>query len=339
VNISQDVFQSPTGSPFHRASDAHRARNGAVREGTVRDTEEQQAREGAERRLEAAGHQLGAAFEQALARLAGAIEKAAGRERSWLSRLRAGLVALLGFFEDEPLRGRLLLCEAPVADRPSDAAMTLRREQRLLGVLAGLLEDAPRRPGVPSCDSPLLSELIAGGVFGAIRARLLEGSNATGAGQAGEGDGRSQGGGERAEGESAEGDGGSLVELAPSLMAFIVAPYLGQAAASEELSGRPSPAEERGAGGRRLYATQRTRLALRAIAAAPRSSNREVARVAGLCDEGQTSRLLRRLAERGLIENVGLGQEGGQANAWLLTSRGARMLGRLGEPAGEERCA
>jgi hypothetical protein len=249
-----------------------------------------------------------AAFEEGLARLAEAVDVAAGRERSWLARLRAGLVALLGFFDDEPAGGRQLLGEAPTADR----AVGLRCEQRVLSVLAGLLEDAPARPAARSSCSSLRAELIAGGVFGVIRARLLEG-------------------------EGAESERAQLVELAPSLMAFIVAPYLGQAAASEELSGRSAPVEERGAGGRRLYATQRTKLALRAIAAAPRLSNREVAHAAGLVDEGQASKLLRRLAERGLIENVGSGQAGGRSNAWVLTSRGEQALARLGEPAREGR--
>jgi hypothetical protein len=247
-----------------------------------------------------------AAFEEALENLAETVGRAADRERSWLARLRAGVVALLGFFDDEPQRGRLLLRDVA----PTDQALGLRFEQRLLGVLAGLFEDAPARSEVPGTCSPLLHELITGGVFGVIRASVLEG------------------------------EGVPLVELAPSLMAFIVAPYLGQAAASAELAGSPAPSEEeRGAGGRRLYATRRTRLVLGAIAAAPRSSNREVAARAGLGDEGQTSKLLRRLAERGLIENVGFGQQGGRSNAWLLTMRGERALARLGEPAGRGRSA
>jgi hypothetical protein len=255
------------------------------------------------RDVAAAEERRAAAFEEALLRLSEAVGRVAGRERSWLARLRAGLVAVLGFFDDEPGSGRLLLCEEAAADR----AVALRCEQRVLGVLAGLLEGAPARSEAPASCSALLAELIAGGVFGVIRARLLEG------------------------------EGVPLVELAPSLMAFMVAPYLGQAAASVELEGRPAPFEERGPGGRRLYATRRTRLVLRAITAAPRSSNREVARAAGLVDEGQASKLLRRLAERGLVENAGVGQGGGRSNAWVLTSRGERALARFTEVAGEGR--
>jgi hypothetical protein len=248
-----------------------------------------------------------AAFEESLARLSGIVERAAGRERSWLSRVRAGLVAFLGYFDDEPARGRALVRETPLAREP----LASHCRSRMLHVLTGLLDErAPRTLGARTPDPRLTSELIAGGIVAIVRAGVLE---------------------------REEGEAGPLVELAPSLMAFIVGPYLGQAAASAELSGRPAPFEERGPGGRRLYATRRTRLVLRAIAASPRSSNREVARAAGLVDEGQASKLLRRLSERGLIENVGFGQAGGRSNAWLLTSRGEWVLARFGDLLRERR--
>jgi hypothetical protein len=248
-----------------------------------------------------------AAFEEGLARLCAAVGEACGRERSWLARVRAGLVAFLAFFDDEPAWGRVLMREAPALPQ----ALALRCRTRLSGVLSGLLDDgAPQSLGELTREPQLTGELVAGGVVSVVRGCVLE-----------------------------DGEAGArrLVELAPELMAFIVRPYLGQAAARLELEGRAAPFEERGPGGRRLYATRRTRLVLRAIAEAPRSSNREVVRAAGLSDEGQASKLLRRLAARGLVENVGLGQGGGRCNAWLLTSRGERALTRFGQPAGEER--
>ena len=72
--------------------------------------------------------------------------------------------------------------------------------------------------------------------------------------------------------------------------------------------------------------TYRTTRVLSAIAASPRSSNREIADAAGLRDEGQTSKLLSRLEQRGLVENVGLGAAYGEPNEWLLTASGQRML-------------
>jgi hypothetical protein len=245
-----------------------------------------------------------AVFEEALGQLSGLVDRATGRERSWLSRLRAGLVSFLAFFDDEPALGGVLVREAPVAEE----ALALRCRARVLGVLTGLLDDgAPQACGEPAGSPELTSELMAAGVFATVRSRVLVGTSKP------------------------------LVELTPELMAFIVRPYLGQAAARMELEGRGAPFEERGPGGRRLYATRRTRLVLGAIAAAPRSSNREVARAAGLADEGQASKLLRRLCERGLVENVGFGQAGGRCNAWVLTARGERALARFIEVAGEER--
>jgi hypothetical protein len=65
---------------------------------------------------------------------------------------------------------------------------------------------------------------------------------------------------------------------------------------------------------------------LNAIGDSPGLSNRDIADAAGLTDEGQTSRLLRRLEQRNLVQNVGVGHAYGGANAWLLTGYGQRVL-------------
>jgi hypothetical protein len=64
------------------------------------------------------------------------------------------------------------------------------------------------------------------------------------------------------------------------------------------------------------------------VPAHPRShpSNRAVAHEAGIGDEGQASKLLKRLAARGLIENVGEAHPPGGANAWRLTASGEEVL-------------
>ena len=263
-----------------------------------------------------------AAFEDGLKRLSRVVAEAAVRERSWLERVRSGLVALLGFFDDEPAWARLLLLETPLS-----GALTFECSQRLHELLAGLLGSnhadgdyaAGRGGGSPILFATLTGELVVGGVFSAIRTSLLEA------------------------------DGGKLVELAPSLMAFIVAPYLGRAAAQAELEGRPSgrgggaqPAQARAQDLSRavelpIRATHRTTLVLGAIARAPYSNNREVAQAAGLADEGQTSKLLARLERKGVIENVGVGAARGEPNAWLLTASGQRAVellsGRVGSRA------
>jgi AcrR family transcriptional regulator len=260
-----------------------------------------------------------AAFEKGLEQLSRTVTEATTREQAWLERARSGLVALLGFFDDEPSWGRLLVGEAPLA-----AALTFECTQQLHNVLAGLLEPTAdladgcvggRADRSPAQLAALTGELVAGGVLSVIHTSMLEKSR------------------------------GKLVEMAPSLMAFIVAPYLGQVAAQAELQGRPSGTGEASAaepglvrarvvsraGELPIRATRRTTLVLRAIARAPYSNNREVAQAAGLADEGQTSKLLTRLERRGVIENVGVGAARGEPNAWRLTPCGRRAVELLAE--------
>jgi hypothetical protein len=104
-----------------------------------------------------------------------------------------------------------------------------------------------------------------------------------------------------------------LAGLASELIQFIVALYRGKD-------------DESQAGRLPVRTTYRTTRVLSVIAASPRLSNREIADEAGLSDEGQTSKLLRRLEQRGLVENVGPGQAYGGANAWLLTGYGEHVL-------------
>ncbi len=266
-----------------------------------------------------------AAFDKGLDRLSRSVAEASARERAWLERVRSGLVALLGFLDDEPSWARLLVIETPIS-----ASTTFECRRGLHDVLGRLLERSPgmaddraasRAGGTPVLTETLTGELVVGGIFSAIRASMLED------------------------------DGRKLVELAPSLMAFIVAPYLGQVAAQAELEGRPVGAGVRVAGEAELAtgqadseraravsraaelpirATHRTTLVLRAIAQAPYSNNREIAQAAGLVDEGQTSKLLARLERQGVIENVGMGAARGEPNAWLLTALGQRAVALLG---------
>jgi hypothetical protein len=140
---------------------------------------------------------------EGLERLAQVVEEAIRHGRFWSDRVRAGLVALLGFLDDEPAWAQLLLFEAPV-----DNEMAFVCEQRVLGVLTALLDDgAPQAIGEIAPQPELTGELVAGGVFAVIRGHLLDEEDRP------------------------------LVELAPSLMAFIVLPYLGHGAAQVELAG------------------------------------------------------------------------------------------------------
>jgi hypothetical protein len=61
-------------------------------------------------------------------------------------------------------------------------------------------------------------------------------------------------------------------------------------------------------------------------------SNREIARVAAVKDQGQISKLLTRLQSHGLLENTGGHPAAG--NAWRLTARGEELLAVSGPAAG-----
>ncbi len=248
-----------------------------------------------------------AAFEEGLDRLSRTVDEAGGGKYAWLDRLRAGLVAFLGFLDDERGWGRLLILDASV----TDGVPAPHCQERVLGVLTSLLDDgAPQDTGELMPEPALTSEFVIGGAISVIRAQMLRGNRTV------------------------------LVGLAPSLMSFIVRPYLGQIAANAELEGRPSvndhgsarklvlsqPAELARAAALPIRVTHRTTMVLRAIARAPYSNNREIAQAAGLADEGQTSKLLARLERRGVIENVGAGAARGEPNAWLLTPEGQRVL-------------
>ena len=191
----------------------------------------------------------------------------------------------------------------------------LRCQQRVLGVLTSLLDDgAPQTSGELMPEPMLTSEFVVGGAISVIRAQMLKG------------------------------DGTVLVGLAPSLMSFIVRPYLGQVAANAELEGRPSASDR--ASANKLVLSREAELA-RAAARSPSASPiarqwccarsrgrriRTTARsheAAGLVDEGQASKLLARLERRGVIENVGVGAARGEPNAWLLTPEGQRVLALL----------
>ena len=248
------------------------------------------------------------AFEESLARLTVVIERAAGRERRWIDRVRSGLVALLGFLDDEPGRGRLLFLAASV-----EPTVAFRYGQRLEAVLGGFLDDGTPSAIARLTDAPALSaQLIRGGVLSVIRARMSD----------------------------PEWECGALVELAPPLTSLIAVAYLGQAAASEELLiGSLAPDQPPAAAIERpvespscspIPVTRRTRLVLGAIARAPRSSNREIAAAAGIVDEGQISHLLRRLEQRGLIEKVAPRSGSRRENAWLLTPPGRQVIELVG---------
>ncbi len=249
----------------------------------------------------------------------------------WRERLRAGLSALLMFFDGEPLSGRVL-----VVDALGGSPLVLERRARVLRTLAAIVDqgritETGRGHRASSSSSstsvssppPLTAEGVVGAVFSVIHARMLE-----------EGTDRHPVNGS-SRSPSCHGPA-PLISLLNPLMAMIVLPYQGQAAAQKELA-RPTPkkaSRARGSStapteppsdplqGLNMRLTYRTLIVLSTIATDPGASNRQIADHAGIHDQGQISKLLTRLQRLGLIDNTGNGQAKGEPNAWTLTPRG-----------------
>ncbi len=240
---------------------------------------------------------LGAVFEQAVAEISEVAALAyEDTDGNWSERLRAALVALLGFLElhrDIAVFTLGYLAEDSSRD-PQGRALVL---ERLRGVVErGRLQASPRQE-----PSPLAAEVVVGGALTVLHARVRTSS-------------------------------WHLAALVNPLMSMIVLPYQGPAAAARELRRAPPkrlarPARS-GAGpldGVGIRMTYRTARVLEAIAEDPGRSNQDIGAEAGIADQGQISKLLARLAGHGLIENIGPGWPEGGANAWRLTSSGEQI--------------
>jgi DNA-binding MarR family transcriptional regulator len=203
----------------------------------------------------------------------------------------------------EPAVRRLVFVEALAA-----GPRVLARRARVLESLAGVVEEGRSHAKAPGLLPGLVAEGVVGATFGVIHTRLLE---------------------LRPE---------PLVELLGPLMAMIVLPYRGSAAAARELS-RPPRARSRGRSAPPIAVswpsgssspvdyrlTARAQMALAAVAGRPGLNNREVSEVIGLADQGQVSRMMKRLQEQGLVENTQAHVKR-LARAWRLTVDGEAVI-------------
>ncbi len=258
-----------------------------------------------------------ASFEQALALAGQSVVAAYESERGWRERIRAGLVALLAFCDQEPRLARMLVVESQasgprVAERRADVLGALTRIVDQGGTLTGTPKGrVPRghaaagKSGGAQSVSPLVAEASVGGVLAVIQSRLTQAKPEP------------------------------LIVLTNELMSMIVLPYLGSAAARRELD-RPQPAPVRSSerngsllsdpfkdAGMRL--TYRTVRMLGAVAEHPDGSNRLIGESAGIADQGQISKLLARLQRIGLVTNTGIHPGKGAPNAWRLTEKGTAV--------------
>ncbi len=215
---------------------------------------------------------------------------------SWQQSVRNALTGLLSFLDAQPAMGRLLIVES-LAGGP----VALKRRRELFDVLTTAIDlgrDQPNaRKGIP----PLTSEAVLGAVLSLIHSRMVYH------------------------------DPRPLIELTGALMSIVVLPYLGPTTAQRELqqptpqpqqSTLPTTRENNALSELPMRLTYRTILVLTAIANTPGASNRQIGRAAGIQDQGQTSKLLKRLTKLGLIQNTGEGQTRGAPNAWTLTPTG-----------------
>jgi AcrR family transcriptional regulator len=243
---------------------------------------------------------FGALFEQALTRAESHVERACAGERSWRERMRAGLAAILGLIDSEPALARLCIVDALAANR-----RVMERREHALERLRGAVERGQDEREVRREPPGVTAEGVVGAVFAVVHSRLLQRSEQP------------------------------YTDLLGQLMSIVVLPYLGAAVAARELA-RPLPAvrplpsrgkQSQGNAlvGLRMRLTYRTVSVLGAIAAQPEASNREVAKRAGIVDQGQMSKLLARLERLDLIENVKDGAVKGAPNRWRLTKRGMEV--------------
>ncbi len=238
-----------------------------------------------------------AALDQAIARASAAVLPAYDPTERWPARIRAALVAALGFMDEEPALGRLCVVESLGA-----GPRALERRARIVAALIAVVDEGRSVVKGERQPPPLTAEGVVGAVLAILHTRILEAG------------------------------GEPLAQLTGPLMGAIVLPYLGQPAAEKELrkpapplNKKTSPARRDPLDGLDMRLTYRTVRVLLAIAAVPGASNRQVAAEAGIADQGQISKLLARLQHLGLIRNAGEGQPRGGPNAWTLTARGEEV--------------
>lgn len=245
-----------------------------------------------------------AAFDEAVDQLAALVSEAYRAQGSWRDGVRAGLLALLRFMDEEPGLARMCIVEALGA-----GPRVLERRAQILARVKEVIdlgrEGAGARVRATEESPDVTAEGVIGAVFAVLHTRML-----------------------------ARGKEPFTALLGP-LMSMIVLPYLGPRAASAELTRETPKLPRRKRATRRraldplegldMRLTYRTVRVLTFIGEHPGASNRAIAEGAGISDQGQISKLLTRLERLDLVSNTGAGQVRGASNAWRLTGRGAEV--------------
>ncbi len=261
-----------------------------------------------------------AVFDRAVDELAASVAPAWVGEGEWVERVRCALTVLLAALEGDPALGKVVFLEALGA-----GPRVLARRAEVLDRVVGFIDEGRVGAQAPAGLPSLVAAGVAGAAFSIVHARLVE---------------------QRSE---------SLMNLVGPVMATVVLPFRGRESSARELErpvpelpelpepaespesadraeGAESPEGATGGGRSPVRVTERTCMVLAAVAEQGGANNRQVAAGAGVDNEPQISRLLARLAERGLVENTG-GRTAGLPKAWWLTASGEEFL-RTGRAAG-----
>ncbi len=263
----------------------------------------------------------------------------------WTARVRGALAALLLALDREPAVARLVFVEALAA-----GPRVLARRARVLESLAGVIDEGRVNAKAPGALPPLVAEAAVGATFSVIHARLLElrprplvellGSlmaaivlpyrgmgaaareleSPTSSGRRGASRSRSNRPAHPAWRAERSSTGSPIVQhtsergrrpiVRDRPAPPIVAPTLIAVPTGLTVDFR---------------LTARARAALAAVAGRPGLNNLEVSEAIGLADQGQISRMMKRLSEQDLVENA-RGHSKRLAKAWHLTPRGEELL-------------
>lgn len=247
---------------------------------------------------------IGWMLEQVASTMAEAFE----REPSWSDSVVAALEALLGLLDREPVRARACLLEGMAA-----SSSRLDFSVDALGELSGRAHERARQELSPQHHPPAaVAEATVGSVLGLLRRRMLKR------------------------------EAPPFADLLGELAEVVVTPYLGPEAAADvaragrervgamqhEQSSGVTPEIVDVPGLLRRANAHRMRSCMRYLAQNPGASNKAVAAGIGVPHLGQTSVLLSRLNDAGLLEKKTGGP--GQPNAWRLSPRGTEIASALG---------
>jgi AcrR family transcriptional regulator len=255
---------------------------------------------------------LAAALEQTLGLIEQELAAAGLDGLGWRERVRVGLSAILSFFDREPILARMCIVHTLGGGPP-----VLARREQIVAQLVREIDHGRSEGSGRAGATKLTAEGVVGAVLAIVYTRLL-----------------------------AREQRRPLAGLLGELMAMIVLPYLGPAAARREQAQRlPRAPRRRGRNAERspaanasdplesmpMRVTYRTARVLEGLLELPGASNRRIAERAEIVDPGQISKLLWRLERLGLATNGVAGRPQGEPNAWRLTAKGeavARSLRR-----------